>query len=43
MQNISPEVNSYLQNDLVGAVCAGESIDSALAKLEALRVKAMGK
>lgn len=43
MQNISPEVNSYLQNDLIGAVCAGESIDSALAKLEALRVKAMEK
>lgn len=43
MQNISPEVNSYLQNDLVGAVCAGESIDSALAKLEALRLSAIGK
>jgi len=43
MQDISPEINSYLQNDLVGAVCAGESIDSALAKLEALRVKVKGK
>lgn len=43
MQNISPEVNSYLQNDLVGSVCAGESIDIALKRLEDLRLKAMGK
>ena len=37
MQGLSSEINSYLQNDLVGAVCSGTSIDDALAQLEDLR------
>ncbi len=41
MQNISPEINSYLQNDIVSFVCSGESIDTVLEELEALRLKAI--
>lgn len=37
MQGLSSEINSYLQNDLVGAVCTGTSVDDALAQLEELR------
>ena len=37
MQGLSSEINSYLQNDLVGAVCSGTSIDDALVQLEDLR------
>ncbi len=43
LQNISPEINAYLQNDIIGSVCAGVSIDEALQQLEDLRLKAVGK
>lgn len=43
IQNISPEINSFIQNDLVSMVCSGESIDSALEQLEQLRMRAMGE
>lgn len=42
MQGISSEINSYLQNDLIGAVCTGTSVDDALAQLEDLRLAAKG-
>lgn len=37
MQGLSSEINSYLQNDLIGSVCTGTSIEDALAELESLR------
>lgn len=37
MQGLSSEINSYLQNDLIGAVCTGTSVDDAVAQLEELR------
>lgn len=37
MQGISSEINAYLQNDLIGAVCSGVSVDEALQQLEDLR------
>lgn len=37
MQGLSSEIGSYLQNDLVGSVCTGTSIDDALQQLEDLR------
>lgn len=37
MQGLSSEINSYLQNDMVGAVCTGTSVEDALAQLEELR------
>ena len=38
MQGISSEINAYLQNDLVGAVCSGTSVEDALQQLEDLRL-----
>lgn len=38
MQGLSSEINAYLQNDLVGAVCSGVSVDEALQQLEDLRL-----
>jgi ABC-type glycerol-3-phosphate transport system substrate-binding protein len=40
LQNISPKISSFLTFDLVSSVCAGVSIDSILAQLEALRLEA---
>lgn len=37
MQGLSSEINAYLQNDLMGAVCTGTNVDDALAQLEDLR------
>lgn len=37
MQGISSEINAYLQNDLIGAVCTGTSVEEAVAQLEDLR------
>jgi raffinose/stachyose/melibiose transport system substrate-binding protein len=37
LQTLSSEINSYLQNDLIGSVCSGTSIDDALQQLEDLR------
>jgi ABC-type glycerol-3-phosphate transport system substrate-binding protein len=37
LQNLSPEIASFLTNDLVGLVCSGTSIDNALAQFENLR------
>jgi raffinose/stachyose/melibiose transport system substrate-binding protein len=42
LQNLSAKMNSYLQNDIVGSACSGESLDSILVKLEALRKEAVG-
>ncbi|MEG1926226.1 MAG: sugar ABC transporter substrate-binding protein [Ruthenibacterium sp.] len=38
MQGISSEINAYLQNDLIGAVCTGTSVDDAMQQLEDLRL-----
>lgn len=38
LQNLSSEIDTYIQK-MVSSVCAGQSIDDALAGLEALRVK----
>ncbi len=38
MQGISSEINAYLQNDLMGAVCSGVSVEDALQQLEDLRL-----
>lgn len=37
MQGISSEINAYLQNDLIGSVCSGTSVDDAVQELEDLR------
>ena len=37
LQNISSEINSYVQNDMVGAVCSGTPVDEVLQQLEDLR------
>lgn len=37
MQGISSEINAYLQNDLLGSVCTGISVEDALMQLEDLR------
>lgn len=37
MQGISSEINAYLQNDLIGSVCSGTSVDDAVSQLEDLR------
>jgi len=37
MQGLSSEINSYLQNDMVGSVCSGTSVSDALKQLENLR------
>ncbi|HIX14861.1 MAG TPA: sugar ABC transporter substrate-binding protein [Candidatus Hungatella pullicola] len=38
MQGLSSEINAYLQNDLIGAVCSGTSVEDALQQLEDLRL-----
>ncbi len=38
MQGLSSEIYAYLQNDIVGSVCTGTSVEDALAQLEELRV-----
>lgn len=43
LQNLSSEINTYMVNYMVGAVCSGTSIDSVLAGLEKLRLKAVAK
>ncbi|MFT4007220.1 MAG: extracellular solute-binding protein [Lacrimispora sp.] len=37
MQGLSSEINSFLQNDLMGMVCSGTSVEDALQQLEDLR------
>lgn len=37
LQNLSPEISSFLQSDLIGLVASGTSIDDALEQLESLR------
>ena len=37
LQNLSSEINSYVQNDMVGAVCSGTPVDEVLQQLEDLR------
>lgn len=37
IQNLSSEINSYVQNDMVGAVCSGTPVDEVLQQLEDLR------
>lgn len=37
MQGLSSEIASFLQNDLIGLVCSGTSVDDALQQLEDLR------
>lgn len=43
LQNISPEVDTYITKMLISSVCSGDSIDSVLAGLEELRLKAVKK
>ncbi len=40
MQGISSEINAYLQNDMIGAVCTGTSVEDAVQQLEDLRLAA---
>jgi ABC-type glycerol-3-phosphate transport system substrate-binding protein len=42
LQNLSPEIDVYI-GKMVSAVCSGDSIDSVLAGLEALRLQAVGQ
>ena len=37
MQGLSSEMNAFLQNDLVGLVCTGTSVEDALQQMEDLR------
>ena len=43
INNISPEINSYLQREMVSSVCTGVSVEAAVQKLEALRLEAIGR
>ncbi len=38
IQNLSSEIYSYVQNDLIGGVCSGTSVEDALQQLEDLRL-----
>lgn len=38
IQNLSSEIYSYVQNDMIGAVCSGTSVEDALQQLEDLRL-----
>lgn len=40
LQNISSEMNAYIQNDMVGAVCTGTPVTEILQQLEDLRLAA---
>lgn len=37
MQGLSSEMNAFLQNDLIGSVCTGTSVEDALQQMEDLR------
>ncbi|WP_347062581.1 ABC transporter substrate-binding protein, partial [Hungatella hathewayi] len=37
MQGLSSEINSFLQNDMIGMVCSGTSVEDTLQQLEDLR------
>lgn len=37
LQNLSSEINAFLQNDIVGAVCSGTPVEDAVQQLEDLR------
>lgn len=37
MQGLSSQMNSYLQNDLIGMICTGTSVEDALQQMEDLR------
>ena len=37
LQGLSSEINAYIQNDLISAICSGTSVDDALQNLEDLR------
>ena len=41
MQNISSEMNAYIQNDMIGAVCSGTPIADILQQLEDYRLAAV--
>ncbi len=38
IQNLSSEIYSYVQNDMIGGVCSGTSVDDVLQQLEDLRL-----
>lgn len=40
IQNISSELNAFVQNDMVGAVCSGTPVEEVLQQLEDLRLAA---
>lgn len=40
LQNLSSQINAYVQNDLIGTICTGTSIEDTLKQLEQLRLTA---
>lgn len=40
IQNLSSEINAFVQNDMIGAVCSGTPVDEVLQQLEDLRLAA---
>lgn len=38
LQNLSSQINSFIQNDLIGMVCTGTSVEDVLKQLEQLRI-----